>query len=216
MPDVWSLPRTLPCNTNTNTVPCAAKTSTTPHRRGYIGNGQQSSESRGLGSPTSSGYIASAYRPWLTATSAAVSSELAIDDCNDVDDEDKDYTDGDESDDGFFDDISFGPDTTEDEEEQDLERQTSSQPPSQANGKPDLRCWDHGCNGRVFATASNLARHQREKSNRRPSYLCPMCGAYFSRSTARNQHVDNKSCGRIRRYSNGRQRVRGPRTARKA
>jgi len=72
----------------------------------------------------------------------------------------------------------------------------------------DLRCWDHGCNGRVFTTMSNLTRHRREHSNVRPSYHCPQCGAYFSRSTARNTHVENQSCTRIRRYSNGRQRPR--------
>lgn len=72
---------------------------------------------------------------------------------------------------------------------------------------PNLRCWDHGCNGRFFTTLSNLKRHQREQSSSRASHLCPLCGAEFSRTTARNQHIQNQSCTRIRRYSNGRQRI---------
>ncbi|KAK3939619.1 hypothetical protein QBC46DRAFT_387423, partial [Diplogelasinospora grovesii] len=71
----------------------------------------------------------------------------------------------------------------------------------------DLRCWDHGCNGRAFTTSSNLKRHQRERSSSRASHLCPLCGAHFSRTTARNEHIQNRSCTRIRRYSNGRQRA---------
>jgi hypothetical protein len=76
---------------------------------------------------------------------------------------------------------------------------------------PDLRCWDHGCNGQQFTTLSNLKRHQREKSSSRAAYLCPLCGAHFSRTTARNQHIQNQSCTKIRRYSNGRQRINKPR-----
>lgn len=72
------------------------------------------------------------------------------------------------------------------------------------------RCWDHGCNGRQFSTRSNLLRHQIEKGKARPNFKCPTCGAFFSRTTARNQHVAKKSCNRVRRYSNGRERP-GPR-----
>ena len=68
------------------------------------------------------------------------------------------------------------------------------------------RCWEHGCGGRHFASISNLRRHQREKSAARPGCCCPECGAIFSRTTARNQHIANASCNRIRRYSNGRDR----------
>lgn len=70
----------------------------------------------------------------------------------------------------------------------------------------ETRCWDHGCNGRSFSTRSNLLRHQIEKGKARPNFKCPTCGAYFSRTTARNQHVAKKSCDRVRRYSNGRER----------
>lgn len=204
MPDM-RLPRTLLRNTSKDTASRTAKTSTPHPDWGSHGNGYAPSPSLKLESPTFPGYVTGSNRSYLASTSAASNSELAIDDGDDIDEED------DESDDGFFDDMSFTPDSSEDEDEQNHQHQA----PPPVNGKPELRCWEHGCNGRVFATPSNLARHQREKSNRRPSYLCPMCGAYFSRSTARNQHVDNKSCGRIRRYSNGRQRVRGPRNARK-
>ena len=70
------------------------------------------------------------------------------------------------------------------------------------------RCWDHGCNGKKFLNYSNLVRHRRENGSARPRFICPMCGAYFSRSTARNQHLEKKSCNRVRRYSNGRERPR--------
>nr|A0A3G1DJG8.1 RecName: Full=C2H2-type zinc-finger transcription factor M5; AltName: Full=Squalestatin S1 biosynthesis cluster protein M5 [Phoma sp. MF5453]AMY15062.1 mfM5 protein [Phoma sp. MF5453] len=72
----------------------------------------------------------------------------------------------------------------------------------------DNRCWDHGCNGKKFLNHSNLVRHRRENGSARPRFTCPMCGAYFSRSTARNQHLEKKSCNRVRRYSNGRERPR--------
>jgi len=72
--------------------------------------------------------------------------------------------------------------------------------------EPSPRCWEHGCNGRVFSTHSNLIRHQAEKSQARPTCKCPQCGAVFSRTSARNQHVAKRSCNRIRRYSNGRKR----------
>lgn len=67
-------------------------------------------------------------------------------------------------------------------------------------------CWDHGCNGKVFSSWSNLRRHQRERACKAPKCYCPRCGAHFSRTTARNQHLANMSCKRIRRYSNGRTR----------
>ncbi|KAK1749736.1 C2H2-type zinc-finger transcription factor [Echria macrotheca] len=70
----------------------------------------------------------------------------------------------------------------------------------------ELRCWDHGCDGRLFTNLSNLKRHQRERSSSRAIHICPRCGAHFSRLTGRNRHLQNQSCTRIRRYSNGRQR----------
>lgn len=65
-------------------------------------------------------------------------------------------------------------------------------------------CFEHGCNGRLFSSWSNLRRHQRERSRQTPQCYCPRCGAHFSRTTARKQHIANASCTRIRRYSNGR------------
>lgn len=80
----------------------------------------------------------------------------------------------------------------------------------QSEDDAELRCWEHGCNGRRFSTRGNLVRHQRERADREANHyakaFCPSCGAFFSRTTARNKHIVNQSCGRIRRYSNGRTR----------
>lgn len=56
------------------------------------------------------------------------------------------------------------------------------------------RCYDHGCNGREFSTFSNLLRHQREKSGTAAKSHCPNCGAEFTRTTARNGHMEHGKC----------------------
>ncbi|KAI4150102.1 MAG: hypothetical protein LQ340_004264 [Diploschistes diacapsis] len=56
------------------------------------------------------------------------------------------------------------------------------------------QCWDHGCNGREFSTFSNLLRHQREKSGTASKAYCPRCGAEFTRTTARNGHMEHGKC----------------------
>lgn len=81
---------------------------------------------------------------------------------------------------------------------------TSHSSESQPQGKETPVCWEHGCQGRVFSSWSNLRRHQKEKTRQEPACYCPRCGAYFSRTSGRNQHLANMSCTRIRRYSNGR------------
>jgi hypothetical protein len=68
------------------------------------------------------------------------------------------------------------------------------------------RCWEHGCNGREFSSKSNLTRHQKEKSNAAAKSTCVLCGAIFTRNSARDTHLARQSCNRIRRYSNGRLR----------
>jgi hypothetical protein len=60
----------------------------------------------------------------------------------------------------------------------------------------ESRCWDHGCNGRVFSTHSNLLRHQREKSGQAAKSTCPRCGAMFTRKTAMNGHMLHDKCKR--------------------
>ena len=72
------------------------------------------------------------------------------------------------------------------------------------NNKP--QCWDHGCNGREFSSKSNLTRHKKEREGKNAKIVCPFCGGIFSRSSARDTHLTNQSCDRIRRYSNGRPR----------
>ena len=62
------------------------------------------------------------------------------------------------------------------------------------NSRPKPQCWEHGCNGRQFSTFSNLLRHQREKSGTAPKSYCPKCGAEFTRTTARNGHLQHDKC----------------------
>ncbi|KLU87349.1 hypothetical protein MAPG_06349 [Magnaporthiopsis poae ATCC 64411] len=61
-------------------------------------------------------------------------------------------------------------------------------------GRPKPQCWEHGCNGRQFSTFSNLLRHQREKSGQAAKAVCPNCGAEFTRTTARNGHLQHDKC----------------------
>lgn len=56
------------------------------------------------------------------------------------------------------------------------------------------QCWEHGCDGRQFSTLSNLHRHQREKSGQATKATCPECGAEFTRTTARNGHLQHGKC----------------------
>lgn len=67
-----------------------------------------------------------------------------------------------------------------------------------ASKKQKAYCWDHGCNGREFSTSSNLLRHQREKDGTAAKSQCPDCGAEFTRTTARNGHITNKKCSKLR------------------
>ncbi|GBF61617.1 hypothetical protein TMEN_4121 [Trichophyton mentagrophytes] len=79
---------------------------------------------------------------------------------------------------------------------------SSSSPSPTALSEADLRskpqCWDHGCNGRSFSTFSNLLRHQREKAGLSVKAECPYCGAAFTRSTARNGHLERGRCKAMR------------------
>ncbi|CAI7661520.1 unnamed protein product [Penicillium manginii] len=63
-----------------------------------------------------------------------------------------------------------------------------------SSSRPRPQCWDHGCNGREFSTFSNLLRHQREKSGVVAKAECSVCGAVFTRTTARNIHVAQGKC----------------------
>ncbi|KAI9722664.1 MAG: hypothetical protein M1812_001595 [Candelaria pacifica] len=69
------------------------------------------------------------------------------------------------------------------------------------HSRPKPQCWDHGCNGRQFSTFSNLLRHQRERAGTAAKPTCPHCGAEFTRTTARNGHMQHEKC-RSRRGSN--------------
>ncbi|KAI0009464.1 hypothetical protein F4779DRAFT_627830 [Xylariaceae sp. FL0662B] len=81
---------------------------------------------------------------------------------------------------------------------------TGEDHPIGPSGKP--RCWDHGCNGREFSSKSNFMRHIKERSGASTKCVCPLCGAIFTRNSARDTHLAKQSCNRIRRYSNGRPR----------
>lgn len=83
---------------------------------------------------------------------------------------------------------------------------SNSNDDASVNSDVKPRCWDHGCNGREFSSRSNLVRHKKEKEGEAAKVVCPLCGAVFSRSSARDTHLTKHSCNRIRRYSNGRPR----------
>lgn len=82
------------------------------------------------------------------------------------------------------------------------QRQNPPQAPASAPASAwpqDLRCFDHGCDGRRFSSIGNLVRHQKEQrrglSARR--YECPYCDQTFTRSTARNVHLSRGRCGGV-------------------
>ncbi|KAF3389035.1 hypothetical protein F1880_003746 [Penicillium rolfsii] len=80
--------------------------------------------------------------------------------------------------------------------------ESSDRPLRVISSRPRPRCWDHGCEGREFSTFSNLLRHQREKSGVVAKAECPVCGAVFTRTTARNIHVAQGKCkGQGREFS---------------
>lgn len=58
-------------------------------------------------------------------------------------------------------------------------------------------CFDHGCNGRVFSSRSNLLRHQRERTPFARLLVCPMCGTTFYRLWTRDQHIKGARCRRL-------------------
>ncbi|KAJ5220195.1 hypothetical protein N7468_009399 [Penicillium chermesinum] len=59
----------------------------------------------------------------------------------------------------------------------------------------EIRCWEHGCEGRKFSSLGNYRRHLREKNGQAKGYPCPDCGRVFTRSTARNYHKNSGTCG---------------------
>lgn len=78
--------------------------------------------------------------------------------------------------------------------------QQQRQDPPQASASAwtqDLRCFDHGCDGRRFSSIGNLVRHQKEQSRNLSArrYKCPFCDQTFTRSTARNVHLSRGRCG---------------------
>ncbi|KAI2622535.1 hypothetical protein GGR54DRAFT_638876 [Hypoxylon sp. NC1633] len=83
---------------------------------------------------------------------------------------------------------------------------SSDDRPSPMDRSGKHRCWDHGCNGREFSSKSNFVRHVKERSGASTKGVCPLCGAIFTRNSARDTHLAKQSCNRIRRYSNGRPR----------
>lgn len=58
----------------------------------------------------------------------------------------------------------------------------------------NIRCYDHGCDGRGFSSVGNFVRHQREKSDKANRFICHFCGQLFTRQTARNLHVSRRRC----------------------
>ncbi|THW57630.1 hypothetical protein D6D19_10507 [Aureobasidium pullulans] len=65
-------------------------------------------------------------------------------------------------------------------------------------------CFERCCDGRVFSSASNLRRHQRERSRRAQLSICPLCRRGFYRRWTRDQHLLRLSC---RRYWHSRRDI---------
>ncbi|THV83345.1 hypothetical protein D6D29_03962, partial [Aureobasidium pullulans] len=57
-------------------------------------------------------------------------------------------------------------------------------------------CFERCCGGRVFSSASNLRRHQRERSRQTHLSICPLCNRSFYRRWTRDQHLLRLSCRR--------------------
>jgi hypothetical protein len=55
------------------------------------------------------------------------------------------------------------------------------------------RCYDHGCNGRVFSCHENYLRHLREKKGKY-SVKCLYCGCSFTRRSNRDKHLSQRKC----------------------
>lgn len=74
---------------------------------------------------------------------------------------------------------------------------TSTSEPHLDSGQETITnfvCYEHGCNGRFFASGSNLRRHQRERARVARMLFCPLCGASFFRKWTRDRHVAKLSC----------------------
>ncbi|KAL4810623.1 hypothetical protein BDV18DRAFT_155236 [Aspergillus unguis] len=72
---------------------------------------------------------------------------------------------------------------------------SSSKGSSTSTSTLEIRCWDHGCEGRKFSSLGNYRRHLREKNGQAKVHPCPDCGRVFTRSTARNFHRESGTCG---------------------
>ncbi|KAH7198918.1 uncharacterized protein B0J16DRAFT_331352 [Fusarium flagelliforme] len=85
------------------------------------------------------------------------------------------------------------------------QQQRQNAPQASASAWPqDLRCFDHGCDGRRFSSIGNLVRHQKEQSRGLSArrYQCPYCDQTFTRSTARNVHLSRGRCGGVNAIHN--------------
>ena len=58
------------------------------------------------------------------------------------------------------------------------------------------RCRQGTCKGKIFSTFSNLLRHEREIHGKSAKVPCTLCGAKFTRTTARNTHQRKGVCSR--------------------
>lgn len=74
-------------------------------------------------------------------------------------------------------------------------------PPSTDSGA--VQCWQHGCDGRFFASVSNYRRHCREKDGSNARVACPRCFQSFSRAAARDVHYMQGRCKTVTFDANG-------------
>lgn len=66
--------------------------------------------------------------------------------------------------------------------------------PQSSTDSGAVQCWQHGCDGRFFASVSNYRRHCKEKDGSSARASCPRCLQSFSRTAARDVHYTQGRC----------------------
>jgi uncharacterized Zn-finger protein len=63
----------------------------------------------------------------------------------------------------------------------------------------ELRCYEHGCEGRTFSRIENYKRHLREK-NGTNTVRCTLCHQVFTRKSNMTNHILQRRCSIIKEF----------------